>query len=85
MLPKHASGAERGAPAPVALAWDALNGGVVLVGTGTAAALGRAAELCAVVLFTVNAWPRVMRFGAGGDIPAAGISAPGRGGTSRAP
>ena len=65
MLPKHASGAERGAPQPIALAWVLLNGGILLAGSGAAVASGRLAELCAVALFTINAWPRVKRFGAG--------------------
>ena len=74
MLPKHAAGAERGATLPLALAWVTLNGGIVLAGTGVAVAPGRAAEFCAVALFTVNAWPRVKRFGAGrpGGLPTAG-------------
>lgn len=74
MLPKHATGSERGATLPVALAWGLLNGGILLAGSGVAAAAGRTAEFCAVVLFTINAWPRVKRFGAGrpGGLPSAG-------------
>ncbi|HEU5358864.1 MAG TPA: hypothetical protein VFU45_07085 [Gemmatimonadales bacterium] len=74
MLPKHAVGAERGAALPVALAWLLLNGGILLVGSGAAVAVGRSAEFCAVVLFTINAWPRIKRFGAGrpGGQPSAG-------------
>ena len=74
MLPKHAAGAERGATLPIALAWVALNGGIVLAGSGVAVVTGRSAEFCAVVLFTINAWPRVKRFGAGrtGGLSTAG-------------
>lgn len=65
MLPKHASGPERGHPAPVALAWALLNGGVLLAGARLAPVAGRSAELAGVLLFVSQAWPRVKAFGAG--------------------
>lgn len=68
MLPKHASGAERGASTPMVLAWLALNGGILLAGLRIAVFPGRLAELSAVVLVVAILWPRVKRFGLGRGI-----------------
>jgi hypothetical protein len=64
MFPKHASGKERGSPAPPAVAYAALNVGIVLCALGHAAP-GRVLELLAVVAFAFNAIPRIKAFGAG--------------------
>jgi hypothetical protein len=65
MLPKHATGAERGPSFPMALAWLALNGGILVAGLHIAVFPGRLAELLAVALVVSNLWPRVKRFGVG--------------------
>ncbi|MGB7213083.1 MAG: hypothetical protein WBC97_10720 [Gemmatimonadales bacterium] len=73
ILPKHASGPERGRRWPVIAAWCSLNAGVLLAGLHVAPGLGRAAELGAVMLFAAHALPRVKAFGVGRGIE------PGRG------
>lgn len=72
MLPRHATGPERGPEAPVAAAWVLLNLGLSLVMGGGwlgAAALlvtaGRILELAAVLAFGWNIVPRIKPFGAG--------------------
>lgn len=68
MLPKHATGPERGPGAPMLTAWVLLNLGVAAAGLGRSTALvtiGRAAEFAAVVAFARNAVPRIKPFGAG--------------------
>jgi hypothetical protein len=68
MLPKHATGPERGRDLPMALAWILLNLGVLgaaLGSSGPVAAAGRVAEFMAVVAFAANAFPRIKAFGAG--------------------
>lgn len=73
ILPKHATGPERGRRWPVIAAWFSLNVGVLLAGLRIAPAIGRAAELLAVILFAAHALPRVKAFGVGRGIE------PGRG------
>lgn len=69
ILPKHAAAPVRGPVWPVVLAAVFLNLGVAgaalgsVVGHAGLAAGGRVAELAAVVLFAVNAVPRIKRFG----------------------
>ncbi len=69
ILPKHAAAPVRGPVWPVVLAAIFLNLGVAgaalgsVVGHAGLAVGGRVAELAAVVLFAVNAVPRVKRFG----------------------
>jgi len=72
MLPKHASGPERGPDAPIAAAWLLLNVGVWLAGLGpvlgwpaAVVGAGRGAEAAAVLAFVVNAAPRIKAFGTG--------------------
>jgi heme/copper-type cytochrome/quinol oxidase subunit 1 len=72
MMPKHATGPERGPVAPIVAAWLLLNAGVWLAGLGQAllwpdpvVIAGRAAEAGAVLAFAVNLVPRVKAFGAG--------------------
>lgn len=65
MLPKHATGAERGASLPMVLAWLALNGGILIAGLRIAVFAARLAELSAVALVVASLWPRVKRFGLG--------------------
>lgn len=72
MLPKHASGPERGGERPVRAAWFLLNTGVwlavlgqVLAGQAALVAAGRLMEFGAVLAFAVNAWPRIKPFGVG--------------------
>ncbi len=71
ILPKHASGRERGHPAPAWAAVLLLNAGVpaagcaALAGVPTLLLAGRAAELAAVTCFVAHAWRRVKPFGAG--------------------
>ena len=72
MLPRHPTAPERGAAGPVAAAFGLLNLGLVIAAAGAASAaeppivaLGRLAELAAVVAFAANAWPRIKPFGAG--------------------
>ncbi len=64
MFPKHATGAERGSLVPPAIAYGALNTGIMLVALGHPAP-GRGLELLAVVAFAFNAIPRIKPFGAG--------------------
>jgi hypothetical protein len=71
MFPKHATGAERGSLAPPALAYAALNAGIILVALGDAAP-GRVLELLAVVAFAFNAIPRNKPFGSGRETRDAG-------------
>jgi len=69
ILPKHATAPVRGPVTPVLMAAVLLNVGVLAAGLGLVvdhAALatgGRVMELVAVLLFAVNAVPRVKRFG----------------------
>ncbi len=69
ILPKHATVPVRGPVGPVVLAALLLNVGVAGAGLGQVvnhaglAAGGRVAEFAAVVLFAVNAVPRIKRFG----------------------
>ena len=68
MLPKHATGPERGGDPPIVAAWVLLNAGVLaaaLGGPGSWALVGRLAELAAVLAFATNAVPRIKPFGAG--------------------
>ena len=68
MLPKHATGPERGRDAPIVTAWGLLNAGVVAAAVGAPgswALAGRLAELAAVLAFATNAVPRIKPFGAG--------------------
>lgn len=75
ILPKHRGGHRgkaRGPESPVRLAWWLLNGGVWVAGGGLSlgadawvAAVGRMAELFAVLLFAWTAWPRIKPFGTG--------------------
>ena len=68
MLPKHATGPERGRDAPIVAAWVLLNAGVIAAATGgpgSWALVGRLAELAAVLAFATNAVPRIKPFGAG--------------------
>ena len=68
MLPKHATGPERGRDAPIVAAWALLNLGVAAAGLGRSPALvvaGRIAEFAAVVAFATSAFPRIKPFGAG--------------------
>jgi hypothetical protein len=68
MLPKHATGPERGRDLPIVAAWVLLNLGVAAAGLGGSAALavaGRIAEFAAVVAFATSAFPRIKPFGAG--------------------
>jgi heme/copper-type cytochrome/quinol oxidase subunit 1 len=68
MLPKHASGLERGPSAPLLAAWVLLNLGVVAAGFGwspTLVTMGRVSEFTAVLAFALNAVPRIKPFGAG--------------------
>jgi hypothetical protein len=64
ILPKHASGRERGSPIPPWLAYGLLNAGVVLSALGVLTA-GRLLELLAAISFAVHAVPRVKAFGVG--------------------
>ncbi len=69
ILPKHPTAPVRGPVGPVVLAALLLNVGVAGAGLGSImdhaelATGGRLAELAAVVLFAVNAVPRIKRFG----------------------
>lgn len=68
MLPKHATGPERGHDAPIATAWLLLNAGVLVAAlgqTGPWLLAGRLAQLAAVLAFAANAVPRIKPFGAG--------------------
>jgi heme/copper-type cytochrome/quinol oxidase subunit 1 len=67
MLPKHATGPERGPDLPMALAWGLLNLGVLgaVLGSGPVVEAGRVAEFMAVLAFAANAFPRIKAFGAG--------------------
>ena len=71
ILPKHAQGRERGSLAAPALAYGALNGGIVLAALGLAVP-GRGLELLAAVAFALHAIPRIKPFGAGRALPRAG-------------
>jgi len=70
MLPKHASGPERGPDGAIGAAFVLLNTGVLLAlagqihHQGALAAVGRLLELLAAAAFGSNAWPRVKPFGA---------------------
>jgi hypothetical protein len=69
---------------PVAAAFTLLNLGLLIAAIGAASgappmvlALGRLAELAAVVAIAANAWPRIKPFGAGrGEVSEAGGSIP---------
>ncbi len=69
ILPKHAAAPVRGPVGPVVLAALFLNLGVAAAALGSVvdhaglATGGRVAELAAVILFAVNAVPRIKRFG----------------------
>jgi hypothetical protein len=69
ILPKHATVPVRGPVIPVLLAAVLLNVGVLAAGLGlvldhaTLTIGGRVMELVAVLLFAINAVPRVKRFG----------------------
>lgn len=75
ILPRHASGAERGAEGAVALAFVLLNAGVLSVGFGQAFGAprlplaGRLAEAGAAAAFALHAWRRVKPYGAGRPSP----------------
>lgn len=80
MLPRYATSPERGAPGPIAAAFTLLNLGLLSAAIGAASgaqpavvALGRVAELAAVLAMAANAWPRIKPFGAGrGQAPGTG-------------
>jgi heme/copper-type cytochrome/quinol oxidase subunit 1 len=68
MLPKHATGPERGHDVPIATAWLLMNAGVLAAALGPAGPwllAGRLAELAAVLAFATNALPRIKPFGSG--------------------
>ena len=71
ILPKHAHQPVRGPAAPVIGAALLINLGVLSAGLGSAvgrdgfALAGRLAELAAVLLFAINALPRIKEFGRG--------------------
>jgi hypothetical protein len=68
ILPKHATGPERGHNAPITAAWVLLNAGVLAAALGQAGPwllAGRLAQLAAVIAFALNAVPRIKPFGAG--------------------
>lgn len=64
ILPRHPADGRRGASAPIAFAFTALNLGVVLVIAG-ATRTGRVLEALAVVAFALQAVPRVRATGWG--------------------
>jgi hypothetical protein len=76
ILPRHASGTERGGPS-VVFAAALLNAGVLAVGWGqalgappTLSLVGRLAEASAAIVFARHAWRRVKPFGTGRVSPA---------------
>jgi len=68
-LPRYKHGPKRGDERPIWAAWGLLNLGIVLltfdpwIGIGWIRSAGSMAEVLAVVIFTISAWPRIKPLG----------------------